>query len=102
MCCPALDLGASLSISGPLGARPRLSPACLALLTQRSADRDSPPRSTRLMRDSQANRTCVVVAHKLRTIEDADHIIVMANGQVVECGTHADLLIEANSTYSRM
>ena len=37
---------------------------------------------TRLMSETQANRTCVVVAHKLRTIEDADQIIVMANGQV--------------------
>ncbi len=51
---------------------------------------------------SAANRTSVVVAHKLRSIEDADLIIVMANGTVAEQGTHAGLLCQPNSTYSRM
>jgi len=51
---------------------------------------------------SEVNRTSVVVAHKLRMIEDADLIIVMANGTVAEQGTHAGLLCRANSTYSRM
>lgn len=51
---------------------------------------------------SAANRTSVVVAHKLRSIEDADLIIVMANGTVAEQGTHAALLCKPNSTYSRM
>jgi len=51
---------------------------------------------------SEANRTSVVVAHKLRMIQDADLIIVMANGTVAEQGTHAALLCQENSTYSRM
>jgi ATP-binding cassette, subfamily B, heavy metal transporter len=57
---------------------------------------------TALMKNSEANRTSVVVAHKLRTIADAHRIIVMANGTVAECGTHEELLAIEGSTYSRM
>ena len=57
---------------------------------------------TDVLRASEANRTSIVVAHRLRMIEDADKIIVMANGSVVEQGTHESLLLRPNSTYSRM
>lgn len=40
----------------------------------------------------QQGRTTVVVAHRLSTIVDADHIVVMDRGRVVEQGTHAQLL----------
>lgn len=38
------------------------------------------------------NRTTFTIAHRLSTIENADMIIVMADGQVVESGSHAELL----------
>lgn len=38
------------------------------------------------------NRTSVVIAHRLSTIQNADKIVVMAKGQIVEQGTHQELL----------
>ncbi len=38
------------------------------------------------------NRTSFVVAHRLSTIQNADNIIVMNHGAVVETGTHNELL----------
>ena len=43
---------------------------------------------TRLMR----GRTCFVVAHRLSTIRRADQVLVLAEGRLVERGTHAELL----------
>ena len=37
-------------------------------------------------------QTTVVIAHRLSTIKDADRILVMEHGRVVEQGTHAQLL----------
>ncbi|MET8079072.1 ABC transporter ATP-binding protein [Streptomyces sp. NPDC005303] len=46
-------------------------------------------------------RTSFVIAHRLSTIRDADTILVMENGSIVEQGTHTDLL-EANGAYARL
>jgi ATP-binding cassette subfamily B protein len=37
-------------------------------------------------------RTSFVIAHRLSTIRDADHVIVIKNGEIVEQGTHQQLL----------
>jgi ATP-binding cassette, subfamily B, bacterial MsbA len=46
-------------------------------------------------------RTTLVIAHRLSTIEKADLILVMDQGQIVERGTHAELLAQ-NGYYSRL
>ncbi|PNY26307.1 Leptomycin B resistance protein pmd1 [Tolypocladium capitatum] len=46
-------------------------------------------------------RTMVVIAHRLSTIRDADNIIVMARGGIVESGTHGELL-ERGGAYARL
>lgn len=52
--------------------------------------------SERLVQDALAkvmsNRTSVVIAHRLSTIQNADEIVVLVKGQIVERGTHAELL----------
>jgi ATP-binding cassette subfamily B protein len=42
-----------------------------------------------------------VIAHRLSTVMDADQILVLAQGRIVERGTHAQLL-EAKGEYARM
>ena len=39
-----------------------------------------------------AGKTCVMVAHRLSTVVEADQIIVMDQGEIVEAGTHTELL----------
>ena len=46
-------------------------------------------------------RTIVAIAHRLSTIRNADMILVIENGQVTECGTHAQL-VALGGSYARM
>jgi ATP-binding cassette subfamily B protein len=47
------------------------------------------------------HRTALVIAHRLSTVADADEIIVLDQGRIIERGTHADLLA-SNRVYARM
>jgi len=49
----------------------------------------------------RADRTSFVIAHRLSTIRDADLILVMEAGSIVESGTHEELL-EARGAYHRL
>lgn len=51
----------------------------------------------KLMKD----RTSVVIAHRLSTIRNADHILVVDNGQIVEEGTHA-VLVKKGGLYKQL
>ncbi|KAG2039964.1 P-loop containing nucleoside triphosphate hydrolase protein [Suillus americanus] len=49
-----------------------------------------------------AGRTTITIAHRLSTIKDADCILVMGEGLVLERGTHAELLADENGAYFRL
>jgi len=51
--------------------------------------------------DLMKNRTTLVIAHRLSTVENADKIIVMDGGKIIESGTHQDLLV-ADGTYAAL
>ena len=48
------------------------------------------------------NRTVFVIAHRLSTIKNAEQIIVMNDGQIVESGTHEALLEKENGAYAAL
>ena len=66
-----------------------------------SLDSHSEQAILKAINDVAKNRTSLVIAHRLSTIVDADNIVVMSKGQVVEQGTHANLLAN-NQLYARM
>jgi subfamily B ATP-binding cassette protein MsbA len=52
---------------------------------------------TKLMK----NRTSIVIAHRLSTIQHADEIVVIQNGQIMERGTH-DELVSKGGVYKKL
>ncbi|XP_067305159.1 ATP-dependent translocase ABCB1 [Pseudorasbora parva] len=50
--------------------------------------------------DARLGRTCIVIAHRLSTIHNADIIVVVQNGKVIEQGTHAQLMANQGAYYA--
>ena len=75
-------------------ARAMLSPAGMLILDEATSNVDT--RTELLIRDAMAKlmrgRTCFIIAHRLSTIVNADLILVVKEGDVIERGTHKQLL----------
>ncbi len=84
-------------------ARVFLKNPSLLILDEATSALDS--ESERLVQNALENlmkdRTSIVIAHRLSTIVNADRIIVMHKGRIVESGTHADLLAK-NGRYTQL
>lgn len=83
-------------------ARAVLKNAPIMILDEATSALDT--ESERLVQDAlenmMKNRTSVVIAHRLSTIQNADHIIVMKQGEMVEQGKHQELLDKKGVYYS--
>ncbi|HEY2188312.1 MAG TPA: ABC transporter transmembrane domain-containing protein [Caldimonas sp.] len=53
------------------------------------------------LESAMRGRTTIVIAHRLSTVQRADRIVVLEAGEIVETGTHADL-VEAGGLYARL
>ena len=84
-------------------ARALLKDAPILILDEATASVDTA--TERLIQEAlerlMANRTSFVIAHRLSTIRQADQILVLRQGQIIECGTHEELLA-ANGLYSKL
>jgi subfamily B ATP-binding cassette protein HlyB/CyaB len=49
-----------------------------------------------------AGRTVVIIAHRLSAVREANRIVVMERGRIVEDGTHAELLRHDAGLYTRL
>lgn len=52
--------------------------------------------------DKQNKNTVITISHRLTTVENADHILVLKNGKLVQSGTHAELAAQKNGEYVHM
>ena len=84
-------------------ARAELVDPVLLLLDEATSNLDllSEARVAAAMHEVSAGRTTVIIAHRLQTARAADRIIVLHSGQVVEAGTH-DELLGARGRYAAM
>jgi subfamily B ATP-binding cassette protein MsbA len=84
-------------------ARALLKDAPILILDEATSalDTESERKIQQAIETTIKGRTSLVIAHRLSTIEKADLILVIENGQIVECGSHNELT-KLNGKYSQL
>ncbi|MFT4771691.1 MAG: ABC-type multidrug transport system fused ATPase/permease subunit [Cryomorphaceae bacterium] len=85
-------------------ARAVLRDPCVLILDEATSSLDS--KSERLVQDAleelMKGRTAIVIAHRLSTIRNASKIIVLEDGEIVETGSHSDLMSNKDGLYTKL
>jgi subfamily B ATP-binding cassette protein MsbA len=80
-------------------ARALLKDAPILILDEATSalDSESERAIQEALKQVMKNRTTLVIAHRLSTIENADQVIVLGSGKVIEQGTHDELLAKGRA-----
>jgi len=79
----------------------RQAPILLLDEATSALDNEAEARVQEALTHVMEGRTTIVIAHRLSTVVNADHIIVLEEGRLVEEGTHASLMADPHSIYAR-
>ena len=84
-------------------ARSLLKKAAILILDEATSalDSESERHIKQALEEIRHQHTCIIIAHRLTTIESADRIVVLDKGRIVETGKHSDL-IKKNGLYSQL
>ena len=85
-------------------ARAALKDPAILILDEATSALDA--ESEALVKDALAHlmrgRTSLVIAHRLSTVKDADRVVVLDSGRVVQIGSHAELMAAEEGLYARL
>ena len=85
-------------------ARALLADPCILILDEATSALDSRTEAAiqKTLRKARAGRTTLVVAHRLSTVADADQILVLKAGRIVERGAHHELVAHVGGEYAAL
>ena len=85
-------------------ARALLADSCILILDEATSALDSRTEAAiqKTLRKARAGRTTLVVAHRLSTVADADQILVLKAGRIVERGAHHELVAHVGGEYAAL
>ena len=86
-----------IMIARALVSRPRI-----VLLDEATSALDNPSQAAVAQRMRQLNATRIIIAHRLSSVAEADRIVVLDQGRVVQCGTYKELLADHEGLFASL